>query len=116
MNDNAYKYNYIFIFSKYYIMSIISPNLKPIDEITFEFPQSKYEVVPTVPFRALITGPSGSGKSVPLTNMVLDFYKGVFSRIYIWSPSIHVDTIWNPVKKLIKEGMQIDTDKEKMLL
>ena len=113
MNDNAYKYNYIFIFSIFYIMNNISPNLKPIDEITYEFPQSKYEVVPTVPFRALRTGPSGSGKSVLLTNMVLDFYKGVFSRIYIWSPSIHVDSIWNPVKKYFKEGMKIDTDKEK---
>ena len=57
----------------------------------------------------------GSGKSVLLTNMVLDIYKGVFSRIYIWSPSINVDTctIWMPVKKYIKEGMKIDTEKEK---
>ena len=60
----------------------ISPNVRPIDEITYEFPQSKYEA-PKVPFRAIITGPSGSGNSVLLTNMVLDIYKGVFSRIYI---------------------------------
>ena len=91
----------------------VSPDIRPIDEITYEFPQSKYEVAPKVPFRAIITGPSGSGKSVLLTNMVLDIYKGVFSRIYIWSPSINVDTIWNPVKKYIKEGMKVDTDKEK---
>ena len=90
----------------------VSPDIRPIDEITYEFPQSKYEVAPKVPFRAIITGPSGSGKSVLLTNMVLDIYKGVFSRIYIWSPSINVDTIWNPVKKYIKEGMKVDTDKE----
>ena len=41
-----------------------SPDIKPIDEITYEFPQSKYEVAPKVSFRAIITGPSGSGKSV----------------------------------------------------
>ena len=57
----------------------ILPNIRPIDEITYEFPQSKYEVVPKVPFRAIITGSSGSGKSVLLTNMVLDIYRNVFS-------------------------------------
>ena len=91
----------------------VSPDIRPVDEITYEFPQSKYEVAPKVPFRAIITGPSGSRKSVLLTNMVFDIYKGVFSRIYIWSPSINVDSIWNPVKKYIKEGMKVDTDKEK---
>ena len=91
----------------------ISPDIRPIDETTYEFLQSKYKVAPKVPFRAITTGPSGSGKSVLLTNMVLDIHEGVFSRIYIWSPSINVDSIWLPVKKYIKEGMKIDTQKEK---
>ena len=63
--------------------------------------------------RLLLNGSSGSGKSTLLTNMVSEIYKGVFSRIYIWSPSINADTIWNPVKKYIREGMKVDTDKEK---
>ncbi len=91
----------------------ISPNIRPIDEIRYEFPQTKYEVVPKVPFRAIITGPSGSGKSVLLVNMVLKIYPKVFSRIYIWLPSTNVDTIWNPEKKYIKEDMKVDTEKEK---
>ena len=78
------------------------PSVKPIDEIHYEHSQSKYEVAPKVPFRALITGPSGSGKSNLLMNFILDIYRGVFERIYIWSPSINVDTIWLPVKKYIK--------------
>ena len=53
-------------------MKSISPNVKPIDEINYTFPQSNYQVVPQVPFRAIITGPSGSGKSVLLVNMILD--------------------------------------------
>ena len=36
-----------------------------------------------------------------------------FPRIYIWSPSINVDSIWLPVKKYIKETMKVDTEKEK---
>ena len=89
-----------------------TPSVIPIDEIQYEFSQSKYEVAPKVPFRALITGLSGCGKSNLLINMILDIYKNAFSRIYIWSPSINVDSIWIPVKKYVKEHMKIDTDKE----
>jgi ABC-type lipoprotein export system ATPase subunit len=64
-------------------MKSISPNVKPIDEINYTFPQSNYQVVPQVPFRAIITGPSGSGKSVLLVNMILDIYRNVFSRVFI---------------------------------
>ena len=84
-------------------MSNITPSVKPIDEVKYNYEQSKYEVAPKIPFRALITGPSGCGKSNLLINMILDIYKNCFSRIYIWSPSINVDTIWLPVKKYIKE-------------
>ena len=94
-------------------MKNISPNVKLIDEIHYTFPQSKYPNVPQVPFRAIITGPSGSGKSVLLTNMILDIYKNVFERVFIWSPSIEVDSIWLPVKKYIKHQMKVDTEKEK---
>ena len=45
----------------------------------------------------MLVGPSGSGKTVLLTNMILDIYKGCFSRVYIWSPSIEVDSTWKPV-------------------
>ena len=43
------------------------------------------------------------GKTVLLTNMILDSYKGCFSRIYIWSPSINVDSTWKPVKDYIRD-------------
>ena len=79
------------------------PDVKPIDEIKYDFKQSKHEVVPKLPFRSIITGPSGSGKTVLLTNMILDIYKNCFERIYIWSPSINVDSVWLPVKKYIKK-------------
>ena len=78
-----------------------TPSVKPIDEIHYEHAQPKYDVAPKVPFRALITGPSGSGKSNLLINFILDIYRGVFERRYIWS--LNVDTIWLPVKKYIKE-------------
>ena len=52
--------------------------------------------------RSMLVGPSGSGKTVLLTNMILDIYKGCFSRICIWSPSVEVDSTWKPVKGYIR--------------
>ena len=49
----------------------------------------------------MLVGPSGSGKTVLLSNMVLDVFKSCFSRTYIWSPSIEVDSTWKPVKEYI---------------
>ena len=65
------------------------PDVKPIDEIKYDFKQSKHEVVPKLPMRAMIVGPSGSGKSTLLVSMILDIYRGA-----------------------LKEGLKVDTDKE----
>ena len=54
----------------------------------------------------MLVGPSGSGKTVRLTNMILDIYKGCFSRIYIWSPSIEVDNTWKPVKDCTRDHIK----------
>ena len=35
--------------------------------------------------------------------------------MYIWSPSINVDSIWLLVKKYIKEEMKVNTGKEQVL-
>mgnify|MGYP006203786527 FL=1 len=67
-----------------------------------ECKHSKYPQVEKLPFRSLVLGPSGSGKGVLLQNLILDVYKDVFARIYLMSPSIHVDRTWGPVKKYIK--------------
>ena len=60
----------------------------------------------------MLFGPSGSGKTVLLTNIVLDIYKGCFSSIYIWSPSIEVDDTWKPVKDFIRDHIK-PNDREK---
>ena len=76
------------------------PNIKPIKLKEYEVKQSKYDVVSKLPLRAIILGPSGSGKSILLQNMILDLYDKCFERIYTFSPSINVDyQTWEPVKK-----------------
>ena len=56
--------------------------------------------------RSMLVGPSGSRKTVLLSNMSLDIYKGCFSRIYIWSPSIEVDNTWKPVKDYFRDHIK----------
>ena len=79
------------------------------------FKQSKYEVAPKLPFSQIITGPSGSGKGILLQSMILDIYRDVFERIYIWSPSISVDSNWLPVKKYIQDNLKVNLEKEKCM-
>jgi hypothetical protein len=88
------------------------PKIQPIKPIEYNLKQSKYPMVPRLPCRSILVGPSGSGKSVLLTNLIMDVYRGCFSRIYIFSPSIDVDSTWLPVKKYIEEEMKIKNTKE----
>jgi ABC-type proline/glycine betaine transport system ATPase subunit len=57
--------------------------------------------------RSIIIGPSGSGKTILLQNMILDIYDGCFDKLYIFSPSVHLDHTWQPVKEYIKEKLKI---------
>ena len=91
--------------------------VRPAKTDSYEFSQSKYSQLPEVPFRAIIAAPSGAGKTVLLQSMVLELYrtksgKSPFSRIYIWSPSVHVDPAWLPVKQFIREELGVDEDRE----
>ena len=52
---------------------------------------------PSHPVRCIITRPSNSGKSVFLTNLILNFINE-FDKIYIYSPSLQQDLY----QKLIK--------------
>ena len=52
---------------------------------------------PSHPVRCIITGPSECGKSVFLTNLILNIIKE-YDKIYIYSPSLHQDLY----QKLIK--------------
>ena len=91
------------------------PIVKPSNAKEYEFKQSKYDIAPKLPFSQIITGPSGSGKGILLQSMILDIYRDVFERIYVWSPSISVDSNWLPVKKHIQDNFQVDLEKKKCL-
>jgi hypothetical protein len=78
----------------------------------YECVQPKLDVLPRVPLRMIVAGPSGAGKSVFLSAAITDLYKGVFKRVYIFSPNVHVDGIWHPVKAYIKKVLEVPDDEQ----
>ena len=52
---------------------------------------------PTHPVRCIITGPSECGKSVFLTNLILNI-TNEYDKIYIYSPSLHQELYQRLIK------------------
>ncbi len=93
-----------------------SLDIRPIDLKEHSCKQSKHGHVPKVPLRMIFSAPSGSGKTVLLlSNLILNIYRGCFERIFVFSPSIDIDTTWEPVKKHQADDMKaIEKGKEKL--
>ena len=88
--------------------SNLGSNAKEMGKIKL-FPTTEYSskqpsdpVAPLVPCMGIFLGPSKSGKTVALISLILEQYRGVFKKIYIFSPSVNIDDGWIPVKKYIE--------------
>ena len=82
--------------------------------------QPKHEVLPSLPCRLALVGPSGSGKTQLIQSLIMDMYrtkrgKSCFARIYVWSPSVHVDPAWEPVIDFCRHELHQDDKKEPFL-
>ena len=68
----------------------------------FQVKQSSCKLLcESLPTRALLCDPSGSGKTVLLQQMIMNLYDRCFSRIFLFSPSVNHDSVWEPVKEYI---------------
>ncbi len=83
-----------------------SLDITPIDLQEYSCKQSKHEHAPKVPLRMTLLEPSGSGKTVLLSNLILNIYRGCFERILVFSPSIDIDKTWELVKKHQSDDMK----------
>ncbi len=70
------------------------------------------DVLAPTPCRYLIVGPSNSGKSVWLCDALVRLYRGAFQRIYVFSPSVHIDSVWKPVAKYVEKHLGVDSERE----
>ena len=98
--------------------SNLASNAKEMGKIKL-FPTTEYSskqpsdpVVPLVPCTGIFLGPSKSGKTVALISLILEQCRGVFERIYVFSPSVNIDDGWIPVKKYIEGDLGVNTERE----
>ena len=61
------------------------PNIKPIKTKQYDVPESRYKQAGKLPFRSIILGSSGSGKTILLQNMIIDIYKKMNEYIYMFT-------------------------------
>jgi hypothetical protein len=62
--------------------------------------------------------PSGGGKTTTLISMLLGPYRGIFDEVHVFSPSVHIDSAWTPVKQfaghLENSSFNDEWDEEKL--
>lgn len=93
------------------------PKIEPINVKQYEFKQSQYPQADKLPFRSIIVSASqgGKGKGILIQNLILKIYRGCFERIYIVSPTAHIDEAYKEVIKYIEKELKIDNKKEQYL-
>jgi hypothetical protein len=62
--------------------------------------------LPEHPIRAIVAASSGGGKTYVMIEMILQQYRGVWDKIYVFSPSATVDRQWEPVKDYVKRHLR----------
>ena len=89
-----------------------STRIKLRQKVDYTSKQSPHEHLPETPLRGLLLGPSAAGKSSVLVGIVLRLYHGLFERVYIFSPSVHLDSSWAPVKQYVEQTLGVGTNEE----
>ena len=87
-----------------------SPEIKAIKTTQYTSKQPHYDFMGSLPTRSILLGPSGTGKTTVMANLLLNHYRGCFQRIYIWSPTMGVDRVWDKIKDYCeKELHQVES-------
>jgi hypothetical protein len=66
-----------------------------------------------LPTSFLLAAPTASGKTMIILNLLLRYYKDMFARIWIFSPSIKLDPQYAPLRKYLEK--MADPDKEPLM-
>ena len=91
------------------------PKIEPINVKQYEFKQSPYPQADKLPFRSIIVSASQGGKGILIQNLVLKIYRGCFERIWVVSPTAHIDEAYKEVIKYIEKELKVDNKKEQYL-
>lgn len=83
----------------------LSFSIEKLEEDKKEDIPVQQKIIPKHPFRLLLSGESGSGKTLCLLNLLLrnEFYRGFFRYIILISPNYHNDLQYQVLEKYIIE-------------
>ena len=91
------------------------PIIEPINVRQLEFKQFKYEHADKLPFRSIVVSASQGGKGILIQNLILKVYRGCVERIYIVSPTAHIDEGYREVIKYIEDELEVNKENEPCL-
>ena len=82
--------------------------MRPRSKKIFETTQSSSDFLPKLPARIIVAGPSGTGKGVLVSSLLLDpqLYKGRFAKIYYFSGSATLDHSLEPLKEYAEKELR----------
>ncbi len=76
--------------------------LKRPAEVTWNFRKPAEPFPQTPGANGCFLAPSGMGKTTTLIAMLLGPYSKVFDQIHVFSPSVEIDSAWQPVREHAK--------------
>ena len=82
-----------------------SAKVTPLPHAERHYKLGRYEAMPKVSFRMLLTGRSGSGKTVTISSLILDHYRGCFENMYIFSSTAHLDPTFQAIARYGQEEL-----------
>ena len=68
------------------------------------------EHLPSTAFRIVLLGPGSSGKTLAMQSMILNHYRGVFQKMFLWSPTSRLDSGWEPVFRFMQRELGQDPE------
>ena len=80
---------------------------KPMKLQEYTCNQSNHDIVPKLPLKGSLLDPSGAGKTVLLSNVILNVHRDCYERLCMSSPSVHVDQPWQAVKDYQEKIMNV---------
>ena len=95
------------IYFFYVVLMSEIPYIKAISIPEYKYKQSKYEMTPKLPFRAIVVASSTGGRFSSKTFCWIFTVVLLKQYIYILSPSIHSDPAFYEVKTYQKEGLKV---------
>ena len=89
-----------------------TPQVVPIRQPDWHSKQSKYASLPEAGItNGLLVAPSFTGKTTWLSSWLLDWYRGAYARIYVFSSKAFTPE-WEPVRDYIEKDLAVDLDEE----